>query len=90
VRIDDPVSRSLPDAGLLALRDLETGRQVMVDSSARRVREAFAARIAARDAAFVDVLRRAGVDPMIVDTARSVADPIVKFFRMRELRGAHR
>jgi hypothetical protein len=34
--------------------------------------------------------RRAGVDLLDVPTEGSVADPLVRFFRMREVRGARR
>src|SRR5262249_705960 len=45
VRIRDAHSEALPAAGLLRLRDPETGRVVLVDSSSRRVREALAQRV---------------------------------------------
>lgn len=90
VRIRDPKTTMLPAAGMLHLRDLETGRRVLVDSSSRRVRQAYQARLAALETAFDDGLRRAGVDCMDLGTDTSLADPIVRFFRMRELRGAHR
>lgn len=90
VRIRDPHSEALPDAGLLRLRDPETGRAVVVDTGSRRVREALAGRIARERAAFEETCRRAGVDLFDVPTRGSVADPIVRFFRMRERRGRHR
>ena len=90
VRIRDPKTRELPRAGLLSLRDLETGQQVLVDTGSRRVREAHQSRMQELDAAYVEALRRAGVDAMDIGTEQSVADPIVQFFRMREMRGAHR
>jgi len=90
VRIRDPKTRELPRAGLLDLRDLETGRSVLVDTSSRRVRQAHQDRMRELDAFYDEALRRAGVDAMDIGTEQSVADPIVQFFRMRELRGAHR
>lgn len=90
VRIRDPHSEALPDAGLLRLRDPETGRAVVVDTGSRRVREALAERIARERAAFEETCRRAGVDLFDVPTRGSVADPIVRFFHMRERRGRHR
>jgi uncharacterized protein (DUF58 family) len=90
VRILDPRSVELPRAGLLNLRDAETGRQVLVDTGSKRVREAYAQRMRDQAEAFSTAMRRAGVDRMDLSTDQSVADPIVKFFRMRELRGAHR
>lgn len=90
VRIRDPRTQELPRAGLLSLRDLETGQPVLVDTGSRRVRTAHQRRVDELDADYVDALRRAGVDSMDISTDQSVADPIVRFFRMRELRGAHR
>ena len=90
VRILDRRSAELGPAGLLHLRDAETGVAVWVDSDSRRVREAYAERMREWDARLRDTLAKAGVDLLKVWPDRSVADPIVKFFRMRELRGGHR
>ncbi|MCA8942166.1 MAG: DUF58 domain-containing protein [Planctomycetes bacterium] len=89
VRLLDPHSRELPDAGLLYLRDLESGAARWVDSSSRGVRRAYADRVRAHDEAFVRELRKARVDLLEIRPERSIAEPIMKFFRMRELRGAH-
>ncbi len=90
VRIRDPHSERLPDAGLLRLRDPETGIEALVDSSSKRVRAEFEQRVADDRARFVSVCKRASVDLMDVGTRGSVADPIVRFFRMRERRGGRR
>ena len=90
VRIRDPHSERLPDAGLLRLRDPETGSEALVDSSSKRVRAEFEQRVAADRARFESVCKRASVDLMDVGTRGSVADPIVRFFRMRERRGGRR
>ena len=90
VRIRDPHSERLPDAGLLRLRDPETGIEALVDSSSKRVRAEFERRVADDRARFESVCKRASVDLMDVGTRGSVADPIVRFFRMRERRGGRR
>ncbi len=90
VRIRDPHSERLPDAGLLRLRDPETGVEALVDTSSRRVRAEFEQRLAEDRARFESVCKRASVDLMDVGTRGSVADPIVRFFRMRERRGGRR
>jgi uncharacterized protein (DUF58 family) len=90
VRIRDAHSEALPRAGLLRLRDPETGRALLVDSSSRRVREALAQRVRQERAAFDEACRRARIDVFDVPTRGSVADPIVRFFRMRERRGGRR
>ena len=90
VRVRDPRSEQLPAAGLLRLRDHETGAERWVDTSSRRVRIAFEQSVARSRAVADEACRRAGVDVLDVSTHGSVADPIVRFFRMRERRGARR
>lgn len=89
-RITDPATAEPPRAGLLHLRDLETGRARWVDTSHEPFRAAYAARVRGVQKSLEDVCARAGVDVLELAPNRSVAEPIVKFFRMRELRGAHR
>ena len=87
VRIRDPHSEALPKAGLLEMRDPETGATVVVDTQSARVRAALQERVRQDRAALEESCRRAGVDLLDVPTRGSVADPIVRFFRMRERRG---
>jgi len=84
-----------PDAGLFRLRDPESGAATVVDWSHPRTRAAYAARVATHRARTEDELRRAKVDLMDVPIPRehdkdAVAGPILRFFQMRELRGAKR
>ncbi|MCK5944391.1 MAG: VWA domain-containing protein, partial [Planctomycetes bacterium] len=88
-RADGDVAR-LPNAGLLHLVDPETGGDVVVDTTSRRVRDELRRRWRREREAARDTCRRCGVDLLDVPTEGSVADPLVRFFRMRELRGAKR
>ncbi|MBX3462353.1 MAG: DUF58 domain-containing protein [Planctomycetes bacterium] len=99
VRIRDPFAAgldaagevaALPAAGLLHLADPETGRTVLVDTASARVRRELALRWRAERQQVLDACRRAKVDLLDVPTTGSVADPLVRFFRMREQRGARR
>jgi uncharacterized protein (DUF58 family) len=100
VRIRDPFAAgldpgggdaaALPSLGLVQLRDPETGRTVTVDAGSARVREALRQRWRDERQRLADVCRRAKVDLLDVPTHGSVADPLVRFFRMRERRGAKR
>jgi uncharacterized protein (DUF58 family) len=75
---------------LLHLADPETGRTVLVDTRSARVRRELRERWAAERRGFEELCRSAKVDLLDVPTTGSVADPLVRFFRMRELRGAKR
>ena len=99
VRIRDPFAAGLdadggvstvPGVGLLHLADPETGRTVVVDTASKRVRRELQQRWEAERQRLLDVCRRAKVDLLDVNTTGSVADPLVRFFRMREMRGAKR
>jgi uncharacterized protein (DUF58 family) len=95
VRLIAPELAAPPEAGLLRVRDPETGAAWVVDWRDPRVREAYAERVAAKRKTTEDALRRAQVDRMDVPLGRerdmdAIARPILKFFRMRELRGAKR
>jgi uncharacterized protein (DUF58 family) len=84
-----------PAAGLMRVRDPESGRESVVDWSVPAVRAAYARRAAAGRARTETELRRAKVDLLEVPIPRehdrnAVAGPIVRFFRMREQRGAKR
>ena len=84
-----------PAAGLMRVRDPETGAVEVVDWGDARVRAAYAERVLAWRARTEDGLRRAKVDRMDVPVPRerdmdTIARPILRFFRMRELRGAKR
>jgi uncharacterized protein (DUF58 family) len=91
VRTSDPRERTWPAAGLVRLEDAETGKQLVIDSGSRRFREAFAARAAARDAAFLKLARGAGADVIEAGTDGRHFDALLGFFRARDRRrrGGH-
>ncbi|MGE3166967.1 MAG: DUF58 domain-containing protein [Planctomycetota bacterium] len=86
VLVSDPREHELPDLGLVTLRDAETGVRTNVDMGHGALRRAFAARAAERAASLERQLRAVKVDFIHIDSTRSVVDPLVKFFRMRERR----
>ena len=86
VRLFDPREYELPDAGLIAVQDAETGEQLMVDSSdpefRRRLREAGEERaIAVRDAT-----RGAGVDLHVISTDDDLVEAFVRIVESRKRR----
>jgi uncharacterized protein (DUF58 family) len=69
VEVDDPREAELTDVGELTLVDAETGREVRVDTSSRRLRERFVAAAAEDRASVATELRRMGVDHIVLSTA---------------------
>jgi len=86
VRLVDPREETLPDVGLLEVRDSESFRQVLVDTGSRAVRADFARRAAARAAGLTTALRAARVDLATVRTDEAWDVPLAAFFRRRNRR----
>ncbi len=100
VRVRDPLAGGIdrrtgevlppPNLGLVQFADAESGAVQEVDLGNARVRAAVHAAWTADRQWLLETCRRAGVDLLDVPTEGSVAEPLVRFFRMRERRGARR
>lgn len=90
VDLHDPLERQVAGVGLLALQDAESGRTLWVDTSDRSWRRSFAERTAQHEAAKLAVLRRAGVDRIVLDTNGDYVEPLTRFFKGRERRQRRR
>jgi uncharacterized protein (DUF58 family) len=86
VRVSDPAERTLPDLGLVAVQDPETGARQLVDSASPEVRAAYAARRRARVERTTRQLQQVGCDVVELDTATDFVRPLVGFFRRRAAR----
>ena len=86
VCITDRRERTLPSIGLIAMRDLETGRQVVLDTGSRAVLRQYDERWEKALAARRRLFRSLGVDVIEIDTHDSYIDPLLRFFRRREKR----
>jgi uncharacterized protein (DUF58 family) len=86
LQIADPRERTLPNVGLVEVVDPETGSRRLIDSSSRRVREAYANAAAERDARLTAVLGRSKVDRVELSTVRPFARDLERYFRMKERR----
>jgi uncharacterized protein (DUF58 family) len=87
VEIRDPREQELADVGELRLVDPETGRQLRVDTSDRRLRERFAAVAAGERRALVASLASAGVRHVPLSTEGDWLRPLTAFLRRKD-RGA--
>jgi len=88
-------SDGAPRLGLLRVRDPETGAEHTLDLASEAVRADVSRRERERRAAADAELRRADVDVIDVPIPRAptrdaIAGPLLRFFRMREMRGAKR
>lgn len=86
VLVTDRRELELPDAGLIAMRDAESGETVLADTGSAAFRSHAERAARERIESLEKRLRRVGIDFVHIDAAGSIVDPIVKFFRMRERR----
>lgn len=86
VTVTDPREETLPNVGLINVRDAETGREVLVDTGDEEVRDGYAREGLERVKKREQVFKRTRVDAIHVRTDRPYVDEIYKFFRMRERR----
>ena len=84
ISLTDTAEEELPDVGLLVLRDPETGRVVPIDTSAARVRSAYALLVDREREQLRRLFRRQAVDEVEVRTDESYIRPLLAFFRRRE------
>jgi len=88
VTVTDPREERLPKAGLVQTRDVESGRELLIDTDDAEVREEYERKAALRARERDDLFRRTRVDSIHVRTDGDYIDELYKFFRMRERRFA--
>lgn len=83
VPVSDPAESTLPDVGLVELEDPESGELVLVDTSSRTVREAFAARASADRESLLTFFARNAIEILPIDTGAPYVDAVRSLFRRR-------
>ncbi len=83
VRIWDRREAELPNVGFVELRDAESGRKVLVDTSSAAVRRDYAQSWQQRTAAIDTALKRARVDYTPVATGEDYVKSLIKLFKQR-------
>ncbi len=86
VMVTDERELEMASAGLIALQDAETGRKRLVDTRSKAFRDEMARMAEERIGNLQSELRASKVDLIRIDAAKSVVEPLLAFFRMREKR----
>jgi uncharacterized protein (DUF58 family) len=90
VVLDDPGERDLPNVGVARMVDAETGTLAEIDTADATVRARYAATLRAEREARQSLLRRLGVDEVIVPLEDGYVEAMMRFFRTRETRARRR
>ena len=88
VRIREPLDESLPAAGIVRLRDAETGALRDVDTTSRGVREAYAAHVRDLDDERRRLFGELGIDEIQVRVGEDYVRALLAFFKRRSVSAA--
>ena len=83
LKIRDKAEQTLPKAGLLNLRDPESGEIFSVNSNSRKVRNRYQELIAAQDQQLAENFKKARIDLVNLYTDEPYAPELMKFFKLR-------
>ncbi|MFV1987719.1 MAG: DUF58 domain-containing protein [Gemmatimonadota bacterium] len=86
VRVRDRRESELPSVGFVELEDAESGERLVVNTSDRRFREAFAREVREVDGRLDGVFRRSKVDMIDLRPDEPYVQPLMRFFSDRERR----
>jgi uncharacterized protein (DUF58 family) len=86
VLVSDPGEFCLPEGGIVALKDLETGAVRYLDAGDRATREMVRSRRQAVHDSILNIHKRMDLDCIEMPTDADAADQLVRYFRYRERR----
>jgi uncharacterized protein (DUF58 family) len=84
VVVSDPRESELPNVGLVRLRDPESGRLCLLDTSSRRVRREYTKRARELRERREGMLRSMRLEPLQLTTAGDFIEPLQRYFHRRE------
>ncbi|HRE97414.1 MAG TPA: DUF58 domain-containing protein, partial [Flavobacteriales bacterium] len=83
LEIFDERELELPNAGIIRLRDNESGKTRIINSSLRSVRTKYKANMLRRKDALKSRFRKAGVDHAAIATGSNYIRPLMQLFKSR-------
>lgn len=81
--INDKLEEDLPDIGIVPFRDAESGKEALVDTSSKKVREAYKKRVKDRKKSLHQYFLKNKMDYIDVYTNESYIRPLINFFQRR-------
>jgi len=81
--IHDEHEEYLPNMGLIPFSDPETGDEILIDTSSKKVRNAFRARRLKKRADLKEKFLKSKIDSIEVKTNQSFVKPLINFFHRR-------
>ena len=89
VTVRDPREQNIPDVGMIEVEDPETGTEVILDTSNRKIIESILSEQRKKDEQLEKSCKNMGIDLIQLITGESVAQPVVKLFAQRSSNLSH-
>jgi uncharacterized protein (DUF58 family) len=86
VHVEDPREKELPNVGIVALEDAESGEVIELDTASRAVRKRFKELSLERSHRLVSDFRSEGIDTLQLQTDSAYMPALQRFFKTRERR----
>jgi uncharacterized protein (DUF58 family) len=86
IRISDPAEKTLPELGLMTVRDPETGQITLIDTRSKTLKKKWQMYNQRHETYLTDLFQKTGVDLAQIDTADSVVEPLMRLFDRRRRR----
>ena len=83
LRVYDPRENQLPPVGMMYLRDAETGEQMWVDTSDKKLREAYEKYAFVREKELDAIFKRSGVDVANIRSDEEYVRALITLFKKR-------
>jgi uncharacterized protein (DUF58 family) len=84
ISISDPREEALPDVGLIQLEDAESGEFLLVDTHDSEMTQKYTKQIQEQREKRKTYFQSIGIDTIEIHTDRSLTDPIIRYFKLRE------
>jgi uncharacterized protein (DUF58 family) len=88
VHVEDPREKELPDVGIVALEDAETGEVIELNTASATIRKRFKEMSLERGRRLVSDFRSEGIDTLQLQTDAPYMPALQRFFKTRERRRA--
>jgi len=83
IQLIDPREENLPDLGVMALEDAETGEHILVDTRSKKIRKAYAENFKNQQETLDKLFHSIGLDKVSIRTDTSYTEPLMRLFRDR-------
>jgi uncharacterized protein (DUF58 family) len=84
ITITDPREEALPDVGLIQLEDAESGETLLVDTHDQEMTRQYTRQFQEKRDKRKKYFHSIGIDTIEIQTNRSLTEPIIRYFKMRE------